>query len=149
MFKFWRRKKNPFQPVVLVTGCSSGIGMALAELLYTQPHYRVIVTARAKSIEILRTRFAETDRFIIRPLDVTLKTERDPLIKEIEKLWGGVNILINNAGISYRAVVEHMTDTEEKDQFNTNYFGPVGLIRAVLPQMRSEGRGKIINVSSV
>lgn len=63
--------------------------------------------------------------------------------------WRGVNILINNAGVSYRAVVEHMNITEEQHQFEVNYFGPVGLIRAVLPHMRKLGRGKIINVSSV
>lgn len=54
-----------------------------------------------------------------------------------------------NAGVSYRAVVEHMNVTEEQHQFDVNYFGPVGLIRAVLPHMRKLGRGKIINVSSV
>ncbi|RYZ95658.1 MAG: SDR family NAD(P)-dependent oxidoreductase, partial [Proteobacteria bacterium] len=62
---------------------------------------------------------------------------------------GSVDILINNAGISYRAVVEHMTEEDECRQMSTNYFGPLGLIRAVLPSMRERGRGKIINVSSV
>src|SRR5262249_35124723 len=63
--------------------------------------------------------------------------------------WGGVNILVNCAGISYRAVMEHMTEKDEYRQMNVNYFGPVALMRLVLPHMRSEGRGKIINVSSV
>jgi short-subunit dehydrogenase len=143
------KRDYSFKPVILVTGCSSGIGLALASLLYTQTQYRVIVTARSKSIKILLDRFIETERFIIRPLDVTIESERITLIQEIEKKWDSVNILINNAGLSYRAVLEHMSDSEEKDQFNTNYFGPVALIRAVLPKMRSSGRGKIINVSSV
>jgi hypothetical protein len=64
-------------------------------------------------------------------------------------LWGGVNVLVNNAGISYRSVVEHMTETDEVRQMATNYFGPMGLIRLVLPHMREMGRGKIICVSSV
>lgn len=144
-----RTQTDLFHPVILVTGCSSGIGLALADLLYTQLQYRVIVTARSQSLKTLTDRFTETDRFLIRPLDVTLAAQRTSLILEAEKKWGGVNILINNAGISYRAVFEHMNDTEEQDQFNTNYFGPVSLIRAVLPKMRSFGRGKIINVSSV
>lgn len=135
--------------MVLVTGCSSGIGLALADLLYDHSHYRVIITARSRSLNTLIKRFSENDRFLIRSLDVTIESDQRKLIKEIETRWGGVNILINNAGISYRAVVEHMNDSEERDQFNTNYFGPVALIRAVLPKMRSEGRGKIINVSSV
>lgn len=136
-------------PVVLVTGCGSGIGLALAELLYREPHYRVIVTARESSLAALRAKFPETDRFWVRPLDVTNPTERSALMTEITREWQGVNILVNNAGVSYRAVVEHMNAAEEQHQFDTNYFGPVALIRAVLPHMRKLGRGKIINVSSV
>lgn len=135
--------------MILVTGCGSGIGLALAELLYRQTQYRVVITARAKSLSDLRERFPETDRFWVRPLDVTVESERANLIEEIESKWAGVNILVNNAGVSYRAVVEHMSTAEEHHQFDTNYFGPVGLIRAVLPHMRKLGRGKIINVSSV
>jgi short-subunit dehydrogenase len=68
---------------------------------------------------------------------------------EIEQKWNGVNILVNNAGISYRAVVEHMTEVDEKLQLDTNYLAPASLVRLVLPKMREEGRGKIINISSV
>lgn len=138
-----------FKPVVLVTGCSSGIGLALADLLHSEVDYRVVVTARASSIGILKGRFEESDRFWIRPLDVTSESERNALIQEISSSWGGVSLLVNNAGVSYRAVVEHMSVTEEQHQMNVNYFGPVALIRAVLPFMREMGRGKIINVSSV
>lgn len=138
-----------FQPVVLVTGCSSGIGLALAELLYKEQNYRVIVTARAGSLGRLKERFQENEHFWIRELDVTDESKRDELIREIAIAWNGVNILINNAGVSYRAVVEHMNVAEEQHQFDVNYFGAVGLIRSVLPQMRKLGRGKIINVSSV
>lgn len=132
-----------------MTGCSSGIGLALAELLYKESQYRVIATARAGSLESLKKRFQENDRFWVRCLDVTSETNRNELIREISEVWSGVNILINNAGVSYRAVVEHMNVAEEQHQFEVNYFGPVGLIRAVLPHMRQLGRGKIINVSSV
>lgn len=138
-----------YQPVVLVTGCSSGVGLALAELLYDIPHYRIVATSRVESLHILKNRFKESDRFIIRQLDVTSAKEREDLMAEIGELWSGVNILVNNAGISYRSVVEHMTDTDEEIQFATNYFGPVSLTRSVLPYMRILGRGKIINVSSV
>lgn len=138
-----------FQPVILVTGCSSGIGLALAELLYGEHRYRVVVTARKGSVASLRKKFQESDRFWVRQLDVTDVAERDALVSEVSQKWQGVNVLVNNAGVSYRAVVEHMNVAEEQDQFEVNYFGPVGLIRALLPHMRSLGRGKIINVSSV
>ncbi len=144
-----RKKQSTYQPVVLVTGCASGIGLALARLLRDETNYRVVITARATSLDSLRTEFFESDRIMVRPLDVTADVERQRLIKEISEHWGGVNILVNNAGISYRAVVEHMSEPEELHQFQANYFGPLGLIRLVLPYMRKLGRGKIINVSSV
>lgn len=135
--------------IILVTGCGSGIGLALAKNLYAKSDYRVVVTARASSISILKNIFTETDRFLIRELDVINETQRKNLIAEITARWSGINILVNNAGVSYRAVVEHMSANEEQHQFATNYFGPVGLIREVLPHMRKLGGGKIINVSSV
>lgn len=140
---------NSFKPVILVTGCASGIGLALSELLYNEQSYRVVITARSGSIEGLKSKFTESERFLIRPLDITAAEDCKNLINEIASIWGGINILVNNAGISYRAVVEHMTAAEEQLQFATNYFGPVSLIREVLPYMRKLGRGKIINVSSV
>lgn len=139
----------PFRPVILVTGCSSGIGLALAELLFEDARFRVVVTARKSSLIRLTERFQESERFWIRPLDVVQESERQVLFDEISEKWEGVSILINNAGVSYRAVVEHMNVSEEQHQFDVNYFGPVGMIRAVLPHMRKVGRGKIINVSSV
>lgn len=108
-----------------------------------------MITGRAGSLAFLRSKFPQDDRFQIRSLDVISEMERIQLISEVETLWGGVNILVNNAGISYRAVVEHMTEHDELNQIATNYLGPVGLIRLVLPHMRKLGRGKIINVSSV
>lgn len=135
--------------MILVTGCGSGIGLALADLLYQETRYRVVITARESSLTMLKARFVEDERFWIQPLDVISEPARRQLIASITDRWQGVNVLVNNAGVSYRAVVEHMAAEEEQHQFDTNYFGPVSLIRAVLPHMRKLGRGKIINVSSV
>ncbi|MBV2168079.1 MAG: SDR family oxidoreductase [Bdellovibrio sp.] len=144
-----KKKPQHYQPVVLVTGCSAGLGLALAKLLHSRTEYRVIATAREKSLEKVRNHFLDDERFIVRSLDVTSEEDRIRLFGEIQKLWGGVDVLINNAGISYRAVVEHMTEKDEELQMATNYFGPMGLIRLALPHMRNTGRGKIINISSV
>lgn len=142
-------KSRSFKPVVLVTGASSGIGFAIAKLLYDCHEYRVVITARSTSLQNLKNNFTETERFKIRSLDVSVEKDRVRLMVELNRTWDGVDILINNAGISYRAVTEHMTEEDEQYQMNTNYFGPMGLIRLVLPKMREKGRGKIINVSSV
>lgn len=152
MFHLWgRTPKVPqkYQPVILVTGCSSGMGQAIADLLMQHNEYRVVVTVREPSLAKIQTLFPESDRLWVRAMDVTNEEERKSLIREITKKWGGVDVLINNAGISYRSVVEHMTDPDEQKQMATNYFGPMGLIRLVLPRMRERGRGKIINISSV
>lgn len=151
MFKIFssRNPKQSYKPVILVTGCGSGIGLAIARLLYEKTNFRVVITARAKSIEDLQTMLPEGERFLIRELDVTVEREREQLISDILQTWGSIDILVNNAGISYRSVVEHMTERDEVLQMATNYFGPVGLIRSVLPHMRERGRGKIINISSV
>jgi short-subunit dehydrogenase len=150
---YWSRLRHKslqnYKPVILVTGCSSGIGLVLVEILLHHPEYRIVATARGQSLAHLKNLFTETDRFIIRELDVVKEEERIQLMREVKELWGGVDILVNNAGISYRSVIEHMTEEDERYQMATNYFGPMGLIRLCLPHMRETGRGKIINVSSV
>lgn len=137
------------RPVILITGCGSGIGLALADLLYLYDQYRVCITARGRSLEFLKGAFVENKNFIIRPLDVTSAEQRQALVEEVSQKWGGVNVLVNNAGISYRSVVEHMDEKDEMSQLMTNYLAPMALTRLVLPFMRRKGRGKIINVSSV
>lgn len=154
MYKYiyWHKIFEPtqdYKPVVLVTGCSSGIGLAVAELLERHNEYRVVITAREKSLGVLKRKFTESERFWILPLDVTLEDSRVDLMQKIFERWERVDILINNAGICYRSVLEEMLEDDELTQMRTNYHGPVGLIRLILPKMRKRGRGKIINVSSV
>lgn len=142
-------RKPLYKPIILVTGASSGVGHALAELFSKLPQYRTVVTARRLSLAPLRRAFQENDHFKIVELDVLSPQSRKQCLRQIHEAWGDIDILINNAGISYRSVVEHMTDEDEKLQMNTNYFGPMSLIKEILASMREKGRGKIINVSSV
>lgn len=147
---FARKTPRSYKPVILITGCASGIGHALGRKLCACPEYRVALTAReGKSLDRLRADFPDSDTCFTFPLDVTSEASREQAVAAVKERWGAVDILINNAGISYRAVVEHMTEEDERRQLATNYLGPLGLIRAVLPGMRERGRGKIINVSSV
>ncbi|PWU18752.1 MAG: oxidoreductase [Bdellovibrio sp.] len=135
--------------VVLVTGCNSGLGLALANHLYHCERYRTVVTARGPSFDELKARFKESEDFHVRELDVTNDQQISSLVNSISIEWGGVDILINNAGVCYRGVVEHMDEESELMQIRTNYLGPLSLIRMVLPAMREKRAGKIVNVSSV
>lgn len=145
-----RKHSQRYKPVILVTGCSSGIGLTLARMLWQLTEYRVVITVRKPSLNKIRDEaFTDNDRFWIQSLDVTSSEDRYRLIQEVIAKWGKIDILVNNAGISFRAVVEHMDAETELLQLKTNYLGPLGLIRLVLPSMRLSGRGKIINVSSV
>lgn len=145
-----RRKQIPPGPyTVFITGASVGVGLELARLLLPT-HHRLVLTARASSIQ----RFAAegitaSDRVLLLPLDVTVPQEREAAVRAVEALWGGVDVLVNNAGISYRAVAEHTPDEDMQVQLHANYLGPMALVRRVLPRMRARRFGRIINVSSV
>lgn len=136
------------EKVILVTGCSSGLGFALAQKLYEKADSLVVVTARPESLHLLKARFDESDRFLIRPLDVADTSQALPLINEICCRWGRIDVLINNAGVCFRSVVEHMDPDAEMVQLKTNYLGPMNLVRSLLPILREQGSGHIINVSS-
>jgi short-subunit dehydrogenase len=146
---FGRRKERREVATILITGASAGIGLELARLLLKSQH-RLVLTARAVSLP----RFAEagiapSERVMLLPLDVTIAEERQAAIRAVEQRWGGVDVLVNNAGLSYRAVAEHVTEFERLAQLDSNFLGPMELIRLALPHMRAQRYGRIINVSSV
>ena len=137
------------RPVVLLTGASSGLGLALARKLLPGG-YRLILTARLESLP----RFAdagivENDFVHLRALNVCAAEERTALVAEATQRWGGIDILINNAGVSYRSVLEHWDEAAWDDIMKTDVLGPCDLARLVLPGMRARRSGRIINVSSV
>lgn len=134
---------------VLITGASTGIGLATARAL-CGTSYRVILTARQSSLPRFAARAIEESSHVrIRPLDVTNAEERAAVLAEAERDWGGVDILINNAGVSYRAVVEHVSEEERLAQMNVNFRSPMEMIRLVLPSMREKRAGRIVTISSV
>lgn len=134
--------------VVLITGASSGLGLAIARE-FSKADFFTIATARESSLNRFSSHgIIETNNFKIMPLDINSKDSRDSLIKTINEKWGGVDILINNAGICYRSVIEHTEPEDEDFQFLTNYFSPMRLTRLVISGMRKKRSGYIINVSS-
>ncbi len=135
---------------VLITGASTGLGLALALRIRREPGYRLVLTARRAALARFATvGLVEDERLWLRPLDVTRDHERRAVVAEIDARWGGVDVLVNNAGVAYRSVLEHVAEADFLDQMEVNYVGPVELIRLVLPSMRARRAGRIINVSSV
>lgn len=112
--------------VVLITGASTGLGLAIARALLDARKYRLILTARRASLKRFEEcGVRESENLWLRPLDVTSNSERRAIIDEAQAKWGGVDVLINNAGISYRAVVEHVTEEERLAQMDINYRSPM------------------------
>lgn len=129
-------------PVALVTGASSGIGLAVAERL-SEAGYRVYGTSR---------RQAEEGRFRCRmlTLDVTSDASVDAAVSELVAREGRIDLLVNNAGFGLEpAAAEESSMTQAQVLFDTNFMGVVRMTRAVLPQMRAQGAGRIINIGSV
>jgi len=136
--------------VFLVTGSSTGIGLAIVRMLWARPDARVVATARDSSLERFDDeQVEENERLWLRALDVTDDAQRKAVVAEIDDRWGGVDVLINNAGMTYRAVSEHISPEETLVQLETNFVAPMELSRLVLPGMRRKGGGRILNVSSV
>jgi len=129
---------------VLITGCSSGIGRATA-LAFNDEGWTVYATARDPTdIEALADAGCRTDR-----LDVTEQADVDRVVDRILDEEGAIGCLVNNAGFGQFGPLEDVPAETVADQYEVNVYGPHRLIRAVLPHMRREEAGTIVNVSSV
>lgn len=131
----------------LITGCSTGIGRHVALAALERGH-RVAVTARRPE-SVADIVAGHSDRALALALDVTDRQQIVAAVAETERSLGAVDVLVNNAGYGYMAAVEEGEDAEIRALFDTNYFGAVQMIQAVLPGMRSRRRGRILNVSSM
>jgi NAD(P)-dependent dehydrogenase (short-subunit alcohol dehydrogenase family) len=132
---------------VFITGVSTGLGRAFAEVLLNQG-YRVIGTLRdddaLASFEALKPNMA-----VGRLLDVTDFATIENTIREIEENIGAIDVVINNAGYGHEGIFEESTMEDLSRQFEVNVYGPVAVIKAVLPYMRARRAGHIINVTSM
>jgi short-subunit dehydrogenase len=142
-----RFKAGPY--TILVTGATTGVGLALTKLLLETDHRLVLTARRASLRRFARTGIVESERVMLLPLDVSNSHQRAAVVAAVSRRWGGVDVLVNNAGTSVRSVVEQVTEFESITQLETNFFGPMALTRLVLPHMREQRFGRVINVSSV
>lgn len=135
---------------VLITGSSTGLGLALAQLLSKDDRFQLALSARTQSLPRLEAAgLAANEHTMLVPLDVADRAQRIAAVAAVERQFGGVDVLVNNAGVSFRSVLEQANAHERLAQMDVNFLGPVHLIRLVLPGMRRRRTGRIINVSSV
>ena len=130
--------------VVLITGCSTGIGRASAERLAARG-WRVYATAR----DVGKIKDLARSGCEILPLDVTDEDSMRAAVGEVERREGAVGVLVNNAGYSQSGAVEGVPMEKVRRQFEANVFGLVRMCQLVLPGMRRQGWGRIVNISSM
>lgn len=128
--------------VVLLTGGSSGIGKSVGMYL-TAKGYKVYGTTRNPD------NYPDFDAFALVPLDVRHPEGIPSVISHILSQEGRLDVLINNAGIGITGPLEETPHTEIENVFNVNVYGPIHMMKAVLPQMRAQGGGTIINITSI
>lgn len=127
--------------VVLITGGSSGIGKSVGEYLMLKG-FTVYGTSRNPE------KYPDS-KFPILKLDVKQVETIQAAVKHIIKTEGKLDVLVNNAGAGITGPIEETPEAEIKANFDTNFFGPINVIKAVLPQMRQQNSGLIINITSI
>jgi NAD(P)-dependent dehydrogenase (short-subunit alcohol dehydrogenase family) len=131
----------------LITGASSGLGYALAEFVL-QRGDRVVLAARSMdSMRGLAARFPDTALAV--GLDVTQPQQRLAAVEHAEARFGGIDVLVNNAGVDFLGAIEEQREEDYRAQFEVNFFGAVAMVRLVLPGMRRRRSGTIVNISSM
>ncbi|MCB5168372.1 SDR family oxidoreductase [Streptomyces bambusae] len=131
----------------LVTGCSSGLGHALATAA-ARAGDELVVTAR-KTADLADLAAAWPGRISPVPLELRDTASCEDAVRTAVDRLGGIDVLVNNAGVGLFGAVEEVSDAELRDQLETLLVGPWRLTRLVLPLMRAQGHGHVLNVSSV
>ena len=131
----------------LITGCSTGLGRALAETVLAAGQNAVVTARDAGKVADLATN--NSDRVLPLALDVTDSTQVTDAVSQAEEKFGHIDVLVNNAGYGYRAAVEEGDESDIRQLFETQFFGAVAMIKAVLPGMRARRSGAIVNISTI
>ena len=145
-------KSTLAQQVVLITGASNGIGAALAEVLASQ-HSGIKLVLASRNQPFLETVAAKCRQdgaeVLVVPTDLSQQEQVQSLVQQAISYYGRIDVLVNNAGYGQMGPVELIPPAAAKQQFAVNFHAPLILSQAVIPIMRSQGGGKIINVSSL
>lgn len=130
--------------VVLITGCSSGIGAALSREFHRKSCHVIATARRIESIEKLRIEGLDTEQ-----LDINNHEEIDRVVASILNDKGRIDLLINNAGYALIGPTVELSNSQLQSQLETNVLSPLALIRAVAPSMKNNGKGTIVNIGSI
>lgn len=136
---------NDGDRVWLITGTSSGFGRAIADAALAGGDSVVATARRTEALDDL----VGQDRAHVLSLDVTDSAQREAVVADALTRFGRIDVLVNNAGRTQVGAVEETTEEELRALFELHFFAPVALTRAVLPHMRRQGRGAIVQMSSV
>ncbi|MEB0260689.1 MULTISPECIES: oxidoreductase [unclassified Mucilaginibacter] len=131
----------------LITGCSTGLGRSIAQEVLKSGYSAVITSRNVKHIQDIADAYPNTALAL--SLDVSDRGQIDDVIKRAEAKFTSIDVLINNAGYGFRGAVEEASEEEMRKIFDTNFFGTVSMIQAVLPGMRKNRSGTIMNLSSI
>lgn len=135
------------QKVILVTGASKGFGLEIAKTALAAGD-KVIATVRSKADQLAASLNNDPNLLVV-TMDVTNEAQVKGAVAEGLLRFGKIDVLINNAGYGIVTAIEEATDAEVKAQYDTNVFGLLNVIRAVLPHLRAQRSGHIINISSL
>jgi NAD(P)-dependent dehydrogenase (short-subunit alcohol dehydrogenase family) len=131
----------------LITGCSTGFGRALALEALAQGHHVAVASRNTKDVSDIIEKYPDLALAVV--LDVTNKQQITDAVKLTIEKFGNIDVLVNNAGVGYFGAVEESEDDEVRRMFDINVFGLGNMIQEVLPFMRKQKSGHILNVASI
>lgn len=133
--------------VWLVTGASAGFGRELVDYLLAHGTRVVATSRKVEALKELEAKYPE--HALVAAMDVTNQAQVEAVVAATVQRFGALDVLVNNAGYGMVGAVEESAEAEFRPMFETNVFGLIGVTQAVLPQMRRQGSGHIVNLSSI
>ena len=133
--------------VWLITGCSTGFGRALAQEVLAKGYNAAVAARNTDDVKDIINAYPDTALAV--RLDVTVSAEIAAAVESTVKRFGQIDVLVNNAGIGYFAAIEESEDEQVRRMFEINVFGLAKMTQAVLPVMRKQRSGHILNISSI
>ena len=133
---------------VLITGASGGLGSALAKLLAAEGAKLVVTSRSEKALDELISKLPHKKDAAAFTADLSISGEAVKLVNEAVSALGYIDVLVNNAGVGYFALMQEATEENIRHLFEVNTFSPLALIKTLLPHMQKRGGGRVVNILS-